>query len=74
MNTDAIKIEVAQRVLCLENQEVLLKIQNLLDTEGDWYNDLTDEEKASIQKGLEQADRGELMPHEEVMKAFDKWH
>lgn len=74
MGVETIKIEVAQRILNLQDEEVLMKIQTLLNSEKDWYNDLTEDDKASLQKGIEQADRGELIPHDEVMKAFEKWH
>jgi len=34
----------------------------------DFWDELSAEEKEAIEEGLAQADRGELIPHEEVMK------
>jgi len=34
----------------------------------DWWKNLRDTEKVAIEKSLAEADRGELIPHEEVMK------
>ena len=39
---------------------------------GDWANEISEAEKASIQRGIEQADSGELIDHEEVMKKYRK--
>tara|TARA_B110000091_G_scaffold179208_1_gene195324 strand:+ start:237 stop:383 length:147 start_codon:yes stop_codon:yes gene_type:complete len=48
MSVETIKIEVAQRILNLEDEKILIKIQALLDSEKDWYGDLTDDDKASL--------------------------
>jgi predicted transcriptional regulator len=34
----------------------------------DWFDELTEEQLQSVLIGLEQADRGEFIPHEEAMK------
>ena len=34
----------------------------------DWWDEISAAEKASIERGIAQADRGELIPHEQVMK------
>ena len=33
----------------------------------DWYNELSKEQKRSIQKGLDDLDNGKIISHEEVM-------
>ena len=35
--------------------------------EVDWFDGLTEEQQQGVLRGLEQADRGEGMPHEEAM-------
>jgi len=35
--------------------------------------DIDAEEQAEIEEGLAQADRGEVIPHEEVMAKYQKW-
>jgi predicted transcriptional regulator len=36
-------------------------------TETDWYDELTKEQKASIERGLEDVKAGRVTPHETVM-------
>ena len=38
------------------------------ETAADWWDEISEAERESIEKGLAEADRGELIPHEEVMK------
>ncbi len=42
------------------------KIKSLL--EDDWYNDLSQEAKDKIELSLEQADKGDTIPHDEVKR------
>ena len=39
----------------------------------DWWDDIDAEERAEIEEGLAQADRGEVLSHEEVMAKYQKW-
>ena len=43
------------------------------DLKSDWWDEISTEERKAIEKGLAQADRGELVPHEQVMKKYKKW-
>ena len=55
-------------------EEALIYAKTILDTDtNDWWDELSDKEKAGIEEGLAQSERGQGMPHEEVMKKFDKW-
>ena len=40
--------------------------------ETDWWDTVSDTEKAAIQKGVQQLDAGQGIPHEEVMKKVAK--
>jgi predicted transcriptional regulator len=39
----------------------------------DWWDTISEEERAEINQGLAEADRGELKSHEEVMAKYKKW-
>lgn len=39
----------------------------------DWWDTISEEERAEIEQGIAEADRGELIPHEEVMAKYKKW-
>jgi predicted transcriptional regulator len=41
--------------------------------EEDWWDGISPEERAEIEEGIEQADRGEILPHAEVMAKYKKW-
>lgn len=40
--------------------------------EVDWWDEISAEERAEIEEGLAQADRGEVIPHKEVMAKYKK--
>ena len=63
MNLQAKKLEIVQLILNTEMQDVLKKGQA-----ADWWDDISEEEKQAIEKGLAEAERGELIPHENVMR------
>ena len=60
--TDVDEPSVIERFIALKNQQ-----------QGDWWNDITEDERMEIDEGLAQADRGEVLSHEEVMAKYDKW-
>jgi predicted transcriptional regulator len=61
----------------ISDSNVLNAVKTLLSgkatTQIDWWDTISDEEKAEIEQGLAEADRGEVIPHEEVMKKYEKW-
>jgi hypothetical protein len=70
MNIQDKKLELIQRILNTNKPSLLEKIAKIFELEGeaDWWDELSDEERASIQEGLDQLNRGEGIPHEKVMK------
>ncbi len=71
MNLQAKKLEIVQLILNTKKPSVLKMVENVLKKEKstDWWEEISEDEKKAIEKGLAEADRGELIPHEEVMKA-----
>jgi len=39
----------------------------------DWWSEISDKEKASIERGIEDANHGRVIPHETVKKLYVKW-
>lgn len=70
MNLQAKKLELVQMILNTERPAILKKVEDVLKKEKatDWWDEISEEERQAIEKGLEEADRGKLIPHEEVMK------
>ena len=55
-------------------KEMIDKIMELKQEETkDWWNEISDEEKESIEKGLSDAESGKLTPHSEIIKKYEKW-
>lgn len=70
MNIQAKKLELVQLILNTRKPLTLKKVEEVLknEKESDWWNEISDSERRSIEKGLAEADEGKLIPHEQVMK------
>lgn len=74
MNIETIKLELMHLLLQTQEESLLAKIKKVFEEERtDWWDEMDEEERQEIQKGIEQADKGQFAPHEKVMKRFDKW-
>jgi predicted transcriptional regulator len=43
------------------------------EQQKDWWDEISDDEKEEVEKGLAEADRGEVLTHEEVMAKYRKY-
>jgi len=64
MDIQASKIELAKMILDIDEQSVVNKFIDFLNTEST----LSEQQKKAIDLALEQVDRGETIPHEVVME------
>jgi hypothetical protein len=39
----------------------------------DWWDEISEEEKAAIEAGLEDEKAGRLISHDEALKSWEKW-
>jgi hypothetical protein len=63
------KIEIAKMVLNIESEALLEKIRSLLlDPENDWWEELTELQKAEILKGQEDVKKGRTISMYEFVK------
>ena len=68
------KIELIQWLSSLEDNAIIDKLLQFRKTETkDWWEIIQDEEKASIAKGIEDADNNKLKPHSSARKIYEKW-
>lgn len=44
-----------------------------VDSEKDWWDDLSADAKKSIERGLDDIKKGKVTSHEEVIKKYKKW-
>ncbi len=55
-------------------KEVVLNgVRTFAHEENDWWDNVEDSAKESIEKGLQQAKAGNVIAHEDVMKKYKKW-
>jgi predicted transcriptional regulator len=69
-----IQVELAK----VTDRELILVFKNLLkyrakQEKADWWDEISKTEKAEIEEGIKQADKGEFIAHEEVMANPKKW-
>lgn len=68
------KIELIQWLTTLEDKSLIQKVIELRKNESkDWWNNISESEKKSIDKGISQADNGDLKTHSEARKIYEKW-
>jgi len=66
------KLELIQWVSTLEDLSIINKIFELKKEKTDWWNEISDAEKKSIEKGLEDADAGRVVSHEDFLKSYGR--
>jgi thiamine pyrophosphate-dependent acetolactate synthase large subunit-like protein len=68
------KIELIQWLSTLDNEIIIDKLMKLRESEkADWWDEISEGEKESIEKGIEDANSGNLKPQSEVRKLYEKW-
>ena len=74
MDIQAEKLRLIEWLAGLNDAETLNEFITLKKRkEVDWWDEISVEEKAEIEEGLAQADRGDVVPHKEVMEKYKKW-
>jgi vacuolar-type H+-ATPase subunit H len=74
LNLQTKKLELIQWLSTLEDLSVLNKIIDLKKQENkDWWEAISEDEKQSIEKGLQDANHGKLVSHSKAKKLYDKW-
>lgn len=74
MNLQSEKLQLIEWLARLNNTTTLKRFIALKkEEEKDWWDELGTDEKAEIEEGLSQADRGEVVPHKEPMAKYKKW-
>ncbi|HEY4326440.1 MAG TPA: hypothetical protein VGN20_20820 [Mucilaginibacter sp.] len=69
MDLQAEKLRLIQAILNIEDINVIKDIESLLKIEGpDWFDAISESQQQSVLRGLEQADRGEIINHKEAIE------
>ena len=68
------KIELIQWLSSLEDKVIIDKLLQFRKTETkDWWEITQDEEKASINKGIKDADNNKLNSHSSAKRIYEMW-
>ena len=68
------KLELIQWLSTIEDTSVIEKLMDFRKQESkDWWNSISEIEKESIEKGLEDAEKGNLKPHSKARALYEKW-
>lgn len=64
-----------KRIVDTASEKELEMVFHLLDASKgkDWWDEISNDQKKAIDKGIMQLDKGLGVPHEEVMRKYAKW-
>lgn len=65
------KLELIKLLAETENPSIIKDIKKIFHREKkDWWEELSDEQKAAIEEGIKDADEGRVVSYEHFMKNF----
>ena len=70
------KLELIEWLIRLNDNSLLDYLNSLKDSEKsttDWWEELSSEQKNSINRGIKDIDEGRIHSHESVMKKYDRF-
>ncbi|MBS1543219.1 MAG: hypothetical protein JST14_06265 [Bacteroidetes bacterium] len=75
LNVEKEKLEIIKWVTGLKDNTAIEKLKMLRESpkKKDWWDEITDEERAAIDKGLEDIKAGRVKPHREAKKIYERW-
>lgn len=66
---ESLKSELIKKIISISDEDLLIRISSILkDEKGDFWNDLTENQKKEIEIGLTQAERGETVSWEDFLR------
>lgn len=73
MNLQQRKLNIIDNVVRTHKKTLIEKIEKVISTEKDFWDELSIEEKKGIEKGLKELDAGQRIPYSKVRKKIAKW-
>ena len=68
------KLELIQWLSMLSDKKTIDRINLIKDEENsNWWQEISENEKESIEKGIIDAENGKLKTHTEARKIYEKW-
>lgn len=75
MNLEKDKLEIIKWVTTIKDDTSIERLKMLRDNpkDLDWWDEITNEMRDAIDKGLADIKAGRVKPHKEVRKMYEKW-
>jgi hypothetical protein len=75
MNLETEKQKIIEWIKGLSDQSLIEKIKLIKENKlpSDWWDEISEEEKLSIERGIEDIRSGRIIPHDQVKKHYEKW-
>lgn len=77
MNIKTEKLNLIEWLLGLKDTSIIETIQllkqNSIQKKTDWWDEISEAEKTSINKGLNDLKEGKKIPYREIRKDYAKW-
>ncbi len=77
MNLSAEKLDIIQRICEIQDNDLIDLIKNIITvpnvSRSDWWSQITQEEMASIDRGLDDLQQGKVQSHDQIRKKYEKW-
>ncbi|MCX6277188.1 MAG: hypothetical protein NT004_03705 [Bacteroidetes bacterium] len=77
MNLSAEKLDIIQRICEIQDNDLIDLIKNIIlvpdIAKSDWWSYTSQEEKDSINRGIDDLQQGKIHPHEQIRMKYEKW-
>ncbi len=73
MEQKAIKLELIEWLTRLNDIDILIYLKKIKESRAnnnDWWDDLTEQQKLGIQRGLRDIDEGKVVSHDKIAKKY----
>lgn len=68
------KLELIQWLALVDDDSLIDKVAKVRDDNiSDWWHEISDAERESIESGVKDADSGRLRPHADARAKYEKW-
>ena len=70
---DLIKQDLHQHIDKCNNELLLEEARELLQTDKDWWDELTEEDRNLVMESEAEYEKGNVISNEDLMKQFEEW-
>jgi hypothetical protein len=71
--SSSIKQEIHQLVDQCDNEILLEEAREILQTENDWWDELSPTDQTLVMESEAQYERGDFIDHKELLRRFEEW-